>query len=151
MNDVLAEQLGDETAALAQALDQGSFARALKDNHDLVHKSVGVNFTATAAPDGSKWPPRKKIGDGHPLLIDTGTLFQAATSDFGAGAVNEVGDRDAATGIDPEEVPYAATHNYGDPVRNMPQREFEDVDDTTLDRMAERIADEGIRLILRHG
>jgi phage gpG-like protein len=148
MTDVLAEKLGDATAAMAEVLVHGSFAPALKDNHDLIHKSVGVNFAAAAAPKGNAWPPRKKIGDDHPLLIDTTKLFQAATSDFGEGAVNEVGDREAATGVDPGEVPYAATHNFGDPDRNMPQREFEDVDDATLDRMAERIADRGIELLI---
>ncbi|HEV8061090.1 MAG TPA: hypothetical protein VGP68_14515 [Gemmataceae bacterium] len=132
---------------MTAALSSGSFAPAFKQNIELIHKSVGVNFASTSSPDGGEWPARKKVGDGHPLLIESGDLFQSATSDFGLGSVNDIGDREASTGVDPTEVPYAATQNFGDPSRNIPQREFEDVDEATLDEMAERIADRGIELL----
>ena len=146
MKDIPAEQFSAETAAMAEVLARGSFAAALQENNDLVHESVGVNFAAEAAPHAGAWPPRKKIGDGHPLLRDTLKLFQSATG--GAGSVNEVSDREAATGVDRDAVPYAAAQNYGYPENNLPKREFEDVDDATLDRMAARIADRGIELLM---
>ncbi|HEV3343008.1 MAG TPA: hypothetical protein VG125_21720 [Pirellulales bacterium] len=146
--DVPAEHLGAETARMIAALESGSFAPAFKDCLEIAHKSIGVNFAATAAPHGGEWPPRKKVGDGHPLLIESGRLFQSATSDVGEGHVGEIGDREASTGVDPNAVPYAATQNFGNPNRNIPAREFEDVDDATLDAMLERVADRGIELLL---
>lgn len=147
--DVRADQLGSETSEMVQALNYGSFAPAFKQCIDLVHKRIGVNFASASSPNGGEWAPRKKQGDGHPLLIDTGTLFQAATSDFGAGSFSDISAREASTGVDAGEVPYAATHNFGDPSRNIPQREFEDVDEETLDQAAELMADFAIEELLR--
>jgi phage gpG-like protein len=144
MNDVPAEKLVAECRQMAGALERGSFAPAFRDSIELAHKSIGQNFAAEAAPHGAGWPPRKEEGDGHPLLIESGELFQAATSDFGSGSVNMIGDREASTGVDPLEVPYAATQNFGDAERNIPAREFEDPSDAALDEMAERLADEAL-------
>lgn len=159
--DTLAEQLGSETADMVRQLGYGSLEPAFGECIELAHKSIAENFVATAAPHGGEWPPRKseRTGTGladannrtegtHPLLIKSGKLFQAATSDFGEGAIEEVRDRDASIGIDPGEVSYAATHNYGDAERGMPQREFEDVSDAAMDEMAEAIADRGIELLM---
>lgn len=162
--DILAEQLGFETADMVRQLGYGSLEPAFKECIEVAHKSIAENFVETAGPHSGDWPPRKseRTGTGladannrtegtHPLLIKTGKLFQAATSDFGEGAIEDVRDRDAAIGINPQEVPYAATHNYGDPGRGMPQREFEDVSEEAMDQMAEAMADRGVELLMDQG
>lgn len=149
--DILAEQLGHETADMAQSLGFGSFAPALKECVDIAHKSIGENFAAEAAPHGGAWAPRKVAGDDHPLLIDTTKMFTASTNDFGEGAVNEIGDREASTGVDPGEVPYAAAQNFGYAENNLPQREFEDVSEAAMDEMTEVMADRGVELLMGHG
>lgn len=90
---------------------------------DLAQQSVIKNFESSTNPDGVVWEPRKHIGDGHPLLIDTGTLFGAATG-LGAGGMVSIGNREAAIGVDGSIVPYAAIHNNGGETRPMPQREY---------------------------
>ncbi len=147
--DVPAERLSAETAEMAKAIETGSFAPAFEQCIELAHKEFGVNFAATAAPHGGSWPPRKKIGDGHPLEIKSGDLFQAETSDFGKGSIKQVGDREAFTGVDPGEVPYAAAQNYGRSEINLPARESEDVDEAALDAMAEEMADRGLELLMQ--
>lgn len=146
--DVPAEQLGNEIAEMVDSLRHGSFEPALKECIELAHHSIGVNFASEASPHGGGWTPRKEPGDGHPLLIESGKLFQAATSSFGEGHAGEVGDREASTGIDAGAVPYAATQNFGRPEANIPARQFEDVDDRTVGAMLEIVADRGIELLL---
>lgn len=151
--DVPADQFGFATAEMVQALGYGSFAPAFEECIGLAHKSIAENFVATAAPHGGEWPSRKQkgagkeVGQGHPLLILSGKLFQAATGDFGEGSLKEINDRGAATGVNSNAVPYAAAQNFGIKGR-LPQREFEDVSDLAMDAMAELIADQGIELLL---
>lgn len=144
---VPAAQFGAEVQKMVQALGYGSFAPAFEECIELAHANIAQNFFLSETAGGDGWPPRKVIGDGHPLLIDTGLLFGAATGE-GDGAVKEVGYRDASIGVDAGTVPYAAAHNFGYPENNLPQREFEDVSDATANEMAERIADRGIELLI---
>lgn len=160
-SDAPAEQLGFATAEMVQALGYGSLEPAFNECIDIAHKSIVENFVNTSGPHSGAWPPRKskRTGTGkadannrtegtHPLLIKSGKMFQAATSDFGAGSIEDVRDRDAMIGIDPQGVPYAATHDYGAPARGIPQREFEDVSEAAMDRMTEEVADRGVELLM---
>ena len=86
------------------------------DCANVMRQSIRDNFTSSATPDGANWPPRKRKGDGHPLLIDTGALLQAATGG-GAGHIEQLDAREVTMGVDGRVIPYAATHNYGrDPI-----------------------------------
>ena len=111
----------------------------------MVYQAIRDNFTSSATPDNEDWPPRKRIGDGHPLLIDTGAMLQAATG-AGPGAESEIskdgmGEHELAVSIDAGAIPYAATHQYGDPRRNIPQREFFGMHEVAIDEAETIIAD----------
>lgn len=158
--DVPASQFGAAVQDMVQALNYGSFEPALKECIDIAHKSIAENFANQSSPHGGPWAPRKskKTGKGtwengrlqgsHPLEILTGTLFQAETSDFGAGHVQDIGYREAFTGVDSGEVPWAGPQNFGNPAQNLPARLSEDVSDEAVDRMADEVADRGIELLM---
>lgn len=116
-----ADEAPAEMAALADGLENASLAGPMAECAVVMKQSVRDNFTSSASPDGSNWQPRKRVGDGHPLLIDKGDLLQAATGG-GAGHIEQVGERDVAIGVDGSVIPYAAIHNFGG--QQMPQREF---------------------------
>lgn len=148
--ETLASQFSAEVKDLVQALHSADLSEAMTDCAHLAREDFGRNFAAQAGPHSGEWAPRKKqgsgkIGDkdaGHPLEIKTGAMFLAETSDFGAGAITDIGPRGAVLAVDPDVIPYAAAQNYGYPKRNLPQRESFDIQDETADRMAERVADE---------
>lgn len=116
-----ADQAPAEMAVLADGLESAPLTEAMTKCAVVMKQSVRDNFTSSASPDGSDWPPRKHIGDGHPLLIDTGAMLQAATGG-GAGAIEIIQDREVAVGVDGRIIPYASIHNFG--AGSMPQREF---------------------------
>jgi phage gpG-like protein len=116
-----ADEARAEMAALADGLESHPLTPAMEECAGLMKQSVRDNFTGSATPDGDDWPARKDPGDGHPLLIDSGALLQAAVGG-GAGHIEQVGDREVAIGVDGSVIPYAATHNFGR--GPIPQREF---------------------------
>ncbi len=101
----------------------GSYAPILVAMVGVGEQAVRDNFTSSATPSDSNWLPRKIDGDGHPLLIDKGNLLQAATGG-GAGHIARVFENTAEIGVDLTIVAYARAHNYGNPARRLPQREF---------------------------
>jgi len=101
--------------------------------------AVRDNYEATASPDGLTWPPRKRVGDGHPLLIDTGKMLEASTG--GVGSVTHYEPDGMILGVDLDVVPYARAHNYGNPARNLPQREFLGLHDDAVEEAGEAVAD----------
>ena len=121
-----ADQAEAEMAALAEGLESLPLTEAMQDCSLVMKQSMRDSFNSRATPDNADWPPRKRIGDGHPLLQNKGNLLQAATGG-GAGHIEQVGKRDVAIGVDGSVIPYAATHNFG---RNwgrgapIPQREY---------------------------
>ncbi len=133
-----ADQAPEALAGMGAAMVQGSYVPAMELASEIVDQSVRDNFTSSASPDGSDWPPRKRIGDGHPLLIDTGALLQAAT-DGGSGHIERLEPRGLVKGVQGGVVPYAAVHNYGGLV--MPQREFMGLHDRGEQAVSELLAD----------
>lgn len=148
--ECMASQFHEEVQELLGVLAHGDLIDPLTECAHLARQDFAENFAAQAGPHSGAWAPRKqkgsgKIGEkgaGHPLEIKSGALFLAETSDFGAGALTDIGPREATLGVDPEVIPYAAAQNYGYPKRNLPQRESFDIQDETADRMAEVIADD---------
>lgn len=145
-----ASEFGALHQEMIQALGFGDLEEALAECVQLANKAFGRNFAAAAGPNSGPWPPRKQggtgleKGQGHPLEILSGEMFEAVTSPFGRGHIEDVGYRGAEIGVDPEEIPYAAAQNYGYTYpdgRVLPQREFVDVTDEDADQMAEIIAD----------
>jgi len=142
---ILVDALADYMDRVAEDLLTGSFQDAIVECVDLVHQSIRDNFTSSAAADGSDWVKRKIEGDGHPLLMDTGALLQAATGG-GAGTVARVSDRELEWGVDLGVIPYARAHNLGYPENNLPQREFLAVKEEHKAECDARIADHGAKI-----
>lgn len=129
-----------EFAALAESIIVGPYSQPLADCLPAVHQSVRDNFTSSATPENVDWPPRKIEGDGHPLLIDTGAMMQAATGG-GAGGLQQVDSHELLVGVDGGVIPYAATHNYGRSDANIPQREFMGLTEEGADECESILAD----------
>jgi phage gpG-like protein len=92
--------------------------------YPVVVQSIRDNFTSSATPDGIGWPPRKIEGDGHPLLMETGALLQAATGG-GPGHINEIEEgTDLVVGVTLDVVPYARAQALGYGPRNLPSRQY---------------------------
>jgi phage gpG-like protein len=133
--DKAPEQLG----AWASQLMVGDFTEFLQDAAMAARQDVRDNFTSSATPENLDWPERKIIGDGHPLLIDTGLLLQAATGG-GVGHIEQISDNSLTFGVDGGVVPYAGVHNYGSVKKNIPQREFLGLTEETIDALEESLA-----------
>ncbi len=112
-----------------------------------VLQGVGENFRNASGPDGTKWPPRRRVGDGHPLLIDTTLMSQAAIG-LGQGKIDVEDFREFTVGVNGSVVPYASKHQNGDPMDNLPQREFMGASDKTLSDIGEMFADDLISVFL---
>ena len=123
---------------MGESLLVGNFVPAMERASDIVNQSVRDNFTSSATPDGDDWPPRKRVGDGHPLLIETGAMMQAAV-DQGSGHIERFEPQGLVKGVQGEAVPYAAVHNYGG--LKMPQREYMGLHDRGEAAVAELLAD----------
>ncbi|MDE2470717.1 MAG: hypothetical protein KGL35_18730 [Bradyrhizobium sp.] len=151
-----AAQVGAMHQDLIQALGYADLSEPLKECAQLADKAFAENFAAQAGPESGPWPARKahgsgQIGDadqGHPLEIKSGELFLAVTSPFGAGHIEDVGNRSAELGVDPNEIPYAMAQNYGRPDANLPQREFEDLTEEEKQQCDEIIADAMLQELL---
>lgn len=135
-----AEDAADNCALLGQDLQQGPYTRAMELAAPIVNQSVRDNFNSSASPDGVNWPPRKNPGDGHPLLIETGALLQAAT-DGGPGHIERFEPFGLQKGVQSSEIPYAAVHNEGGITKPIPQREFMGLHDRGQDEVADLLAD----------
>lgn len=152
MNDQInVEDIERHCAELATALDSADLSPVLAAVRPIAMQAHRDNFTSSASPDGATWQDRKRVGDGHPLLIDTGDLLQAATGG-GAGTIVIIVDREMTLGVDGATIPYAAIHNYGGTLHwyngeqrgaDMPQREFLGMSELRLIE-ADRVVTEGV-------
>lgn len=122
------------------------------DLENIVRMGVDDNFANEATADGSAWPKRKRQGDGHPILTDTGALRAGATEKGATGSVSRLGGETLEIGVDalqggPGGLPGARVHNFGYPEKNIPQREYMAVSDSVVDFLEERTADEVMKVI----
>ena len=136
----------DDMEAMADAMAK-LVPEALKKCEPKIIENIIENFSQQSTPDGIAWPERKKIGDGHPLFVETqtegsGSLFGAATGQAG-GHVSRVEGNTLLVGVDKSGgiggIPGAGVHNYGNPEKNIPQREFLAISEATEDECAELI------------
>lgn len=113
----------------------GDIAKAMK-------QGLRDNFTSSSSPDSGYWQPRKPNphDDGHPILIDTGRLLQAATGG-GPGHIEVIAAAEVTEGVSGSAVPYAAIHNFGGVTKTMPQREYMGLKVEKLDEIEKLIAD----------
>lgn len=149
MSDVIElDDLGKHFDAVGQAIEHGDFEPTLRQEvRPLVLQSIRDNFNSSAGADGSAWPARKIAGDGHPLLIESGTLMQAATGG-GSGHVTEADSRELSVGVDTsaEGLAGAAAHQFGYSPNNLPARPYLEARDEALEAAGEAIADRAAQL-----
>lgn len=134
------EQLAGDVDNIAGFLREGSLQPLTQMIVQHAHHAIRHNFETSTSPSGRVWPPRKRIGDGHPLLIDTTKLMKAATG-VGIGAVARAEARQAVVGVDRDQVPYAAVHQFGFPPMNLPQRAYLGVREDALRQIDKLVAD----------
>lgn len=91
----------------------------------IVYGAIADNFIFTVGSSGSLWPEHSPVTVAmygpHPLLILSGAMHQAATQSGAPGNFESVSARGIVFGVD---LIYAATQQFGDSRRNIPQREF---------------------------
>lgn len=142
-----AGRIAEESARLGQAIQAADFSQELAGPvRGLVLQGIRDNFTGSRDPSGKPWAPRKNIGDGHPLLMDTGRLMQAATGG-GAGHSSAASSRELSVGVSDASVPYAKYHETG--TSKMPARRFMGVQERRLAEIDEIIADAGLEALDR--
>lgn len=117
------QEWGMEISMLRGRVQELSLREELEECRFLINQNIEQNFWRACDPDGSPWPPRKELGDGHPLLIDTMTLILAATGQ-GPGSIQVVTDRSLTMTIDLSVVPYARAQDKGFPPNNLPARNY---------------------------
>lgn len=111
--------------------------------HD-IDISVDANFLKGGRDESGAegvWPKRKRPRRGTRgerkgrLLYVTGALFKSTFAIHKA----EYDGKGNWTANKGSNLPYAATHNYGDPDRNIEKREFLMVPEPELDTLAQKI------------
>ena len=155
MKTMTAEEFSADMDTIAGTFG-GFVGEALKDCEPIVADAILENFARQQSPDGEEWPERKKIGDGHPLLVETkregsGSLLAAATGQ-GAGNVCRIEGDTLVWGVDKDGgiggIPGAGIHNT--PVgessfNNIPGREFLGIDEDHADQCGEIFANQGMQ------
>lgn len=138
---------------IGERLELRTILRALRDSRLILLEGIDANFESRSSAVNGPWVPRKDTRP-HPLLEETGALRKAATGK-GPGHVTIWQSDGFEFGIDPsvlearlpgmsdaeaaERDPLggiraAASHNFGDPRRNLPAREFITPPDPFIDR-----------------
>lgn len=111
----------------------------LEGLRDELRQGIREGFNSSSDPEtGAGWPPRKRAGDGHPILINKGSLLQAATGG-GAGSVGRIGTGEVTIGVSDASVGYAKFHQHG--TSKMPPRPFMGASEKTLSTCGELIAE----------
>ena len=137
---------------------QGDALRpALEASLDHALENVAHNFAVSATAAGDAWVERKQPTGDWPLLVKSGRLASSVLGDAAGLAgnvpINSEGQSEHIRIVEDDHaliastVPYAATHEHGDPSRNIPQRQFMGVDGTCVDLIVETIADQVEKLL----
>ena len=98
----------------------------------IVRRGISANFLGGTSPEGDPWPPRKDPSQNHPLLILSGALKAAASQEGAPGHVEDFGDREMAIGVDKSKIVYAGVQNFGWPERNIAQRKYMGLGESSL-------------------
>ena len=109
---------------------------------NLIIEDIELNFAEEQTPDGEKWAPlkaprRDKRHRGNPILIERRDLKTSVTIVGSENNINIVNKDSLEWGTDD---PKAPTHQYGDPQRNISQREFMGIGQTLEDEIADTVA-----------
>lgn len=146
MSEIYVEVIEQHAAELARRLESADLRPVLQACRPIALQAHRDNFTSSVDPDGNSWVPRKHPGDGHPLLMESGALMQAATGG-GPGGVSVLEARDLTLGVDRGQIEYARIHNLGGICGGacagaiMPQREYLGIQENRLQEMDRVVAD----------
>ena len=137
-----AEEMPEQAAGVLSELLQLSCVPVFAQMLPLIRQETEERFDTETSPEGVPWKPRKIIGDGHPLLVETGAMAAAAIGQ-GTGAIEQLQNRELMVGIDGSVIEYAAAQNYGYPKNNLPQREYFGIDEDgeLADQLEEMLTD----------
>jgi phage gpG-like protein len=132
MAEFTVEEFGEFLNGVVDQFNTAPFPEAMEAVTPLVLQKVRDNFNSSATPDGQNWPERKprKGDDGHPLLIESGDMMQAAVGQ-GQGHLHLNAGRGLILGVDGQVIPYAAAQNFGYPPNNLPSREYYGINEET--------------------
>lgn len=102
---------------------------------DVVYADISSHFDEAANAWGDAWAPHapstvRRYGP-HPLLILSGKMKTAATTQGAEGNYEDVEDRSITFGVD---IPYAQYHQFG--TDNIPERSFFDLSETAIATIA---------------
>lgn len=149
------DELREQLAQAGKALEESPLTETIDKCVVVAMESVAENFDSSATAGGQAWAERKYLGDGHPLLIDTGRMGSAALgpnvglstlarpNGEGQGEhIREIEGREATVGL---RTPYAQYHMDG--TSRMPARPFFEVDGEAADKMADVVADDCLKLV----
>lgn len=132
------EQVQEHFGELGARFDEVEFGKAFQETCvPKLEAGFAENFAKQSTAGGDKWPARKDPRPQHPLLNLSGKLLASVTTS-GAGHVERVEQRSLELGTN---IVYAATHEFGDPSRNISQRSYLDVTDPVLDECEAALAD----------
>ncbi len=151
--DIEVQAFGSHLERLLSAIN-GDHGDILQKVDPIVRAGISDNFTRGGSPEGA-WPRRKHHGHptrdrgrsgypGHPLLIDLGGLFLAATQDGGGGHVRRIANNELETGIeggsgDDDPFVRGMAHNFG--TSSLPRREFMVLGDDRIEQIDALILD----------
>ena len=138
-------QLRAELAGAARRLRQHDFSRVLGGPClDILTGNIRENFANQASPFGQPWPARKVEGDGHPLLIQSGALFEAAVGEH-RGSVTRVSkdtlEHGVDTSVDEGGIAGAGQHQFGG--KFIPPRPYLGMSEESQEKCAELVAADG--------
>jgi phage gpG-like protein len=142
----MATQTIDEFAASIERAPVTAHAnQGLRNCIPIIREKIASNFDSAATAAGSAWPPHaastvKRYGP-HPLLNLTGKM-KAATLDPGANHIEIVSDGHLSFGVSGDQPSHPWTHQEGSEKAHVPQREFVAIDEDTVDKCLNEIADQ---------
>lgn len=137
------DRLAPLFAEIGEWLENGDFSEPMARSLEEVDLRVAQNFADSTTATGRPWAPRKHIGDGHPLLIDTERLV-ASMLGPSVGLVAQgtaEGQAEHSRLIGPREAWVSSTNPYG-PIHDkgtarMVARPFAHINDETADKILE--------------
>lgn len=92
-------------------LESRNFRRLMNRIGGIVKSNTVERFNRGIEPDGSPWPDNNRPNN---ILVDTGALKGSIKFELENDFTVEIGS----------DLIYAATHQFGDPSRNIKKREF---------------------------
>lgn len=141
MQTVTADNLREELDSMVEHLSRDPFQAPLEDCAQILRDGFEDNIQRAEDSQGSNWPPHapatvKQYGP-HPLLILSEYMLESLRTDGAPSNITRIDQRELQAGTD---AIYAATHQYGDDSRNIPQREFVYATEDVLEQCEQAVA-----------